>query len=61
VAAFGFEVGLVIILFPLAVIWLWDVWQDVKSDSEEDGETLLLTGELSEGMTKEGVITYKWN
>ncbi|NOZ81662.1 MAG: hypothetical protein GXO63_00740 [Candidatus Micrarchaeota archaeon] len=56
----GFEAVLIAMLLPFAVIWLWNAWQEAKANIEEDKETLLLTGELTEGMTKEGEITYGW-
>ena len=59
------EVGSVtwalILLLPFVVIWLWNAWDEWKIDKNEDEETLLLTGELSEGMTRDGEITTRWN
>jgi len=53
--------ALILLLLPFVVIWLWDVWDEWKIDKNEDEETLLLTGELSEGMTRDGEITTRWN
>ena len=46
-----------------ALIWAYDLyerWRIDMDDLKHDYEGLVLTGEIEEGITKDGKITYRW-
>ena len=46
---------------PFILIYLWDLWEQWKIDEEEDMKTLCDVGDATEGMTRDGEITERWN
>ncbi len=47
-------------LSPLILIYLWDLRDQWKIDETEEEETFFDTGELTEGMTRDGEFPKSW-